>query len=87
MAQPLAPGLAPTGVTPASYRAFYNDTANDPFNGTYRSVLAPYEIPLVGLATQPAQIATQVYNASAHGTPTAFIVMSPTGMIHLYHKL
>ena len=86
-AQPVAPGLAPAGGTPASYRSFYNDIANDPFNGIYRPVLAPYDIPLVGLATQPAQIATQVYNASAHGTPTAFMVMAPTGMIHLYHKL
>ena len=71
------PDLAPPIRT---YRAYFSRPETDPFGGNYAAVLDPYRVdPLnAAAAPTPASVAQQIYAASQHGDPTAFLLWHAT---------
>ena len=90
MAAPTPPMASTFGLTPAlcSYKEFYSNVDNDPYNGNYNSLLTPYITNIAGGATHtPMQVAEMVYSASQHHLPTAFLVVGEDSRLHAYHRV
>ena len=70
----------------ASYRSFYDTATNDPLNGSYAVVMAPFDIPVVGPSpATPQELASSIYNATQTRTPTCMLTVGPDNLIHMYH--
>jgi hypothetical protein len=60
-----------------TYRVFYDDPTNDPYNGQYLAVMGEYRVPLDNLNVQTPQILAQrAYQSAAQGTPISFLTLA-----------
>ena len=86
MAAPLpppTPGSAPL----VYYRDYFSDASNDPFNGDYTAVLAPYGVPAAD-AMAPADLRNLAFNSRSQNVPTAFLLQhDDDGLLHIYLQL
>ena len=81
---------------PRTYRAYYDDPANDPFGGQYRAIMEEYAVPMDGLNVQtPQALAQRACQSAAQGTPISFLILSApagaanghTGQLLLLHRV
>ncbi len=70
------------------YQTYFDDTANDPYGGEYAEALAPYSVPLAANnAMVPATVRDLACNCITNNVPTAFLLMHPDGLLHVYVQL
>jgi hypothetical protein len=85
MAAPPPPG--PAQAPMMYYRDYFADESNDPFNGQYTQVMAPYAVPLANAMT-PANVRNLAYSAKDQGLPTAFVLFHESdSKLHIYLQL
>ena len=91
---PPGPGGAGVGAPPppSNYESYYNDANNDPYQGSYDTVYALYD---VATNLPPQQLRQRVYGATNRGVALAHVVLvrkttagiDDPGHIQAYHRV
>jgi hypothetical protein len=88
---------APAAPVSRSYRAFYDDAANDPYSGHYEAIIARFRaVPVApAVAAAPADLAESVYDITRRPGPAFLLYCRPAfdpmgtaaPRIRLFHRL
>jgi hypothetical protein len=90
LALPQPPQPVPLPIGPRMYLEYYNDAANDPWNGVYAGLMAQYE---AIAANTPEALLTRMLLAYGPSTPQAFVMLAAgpdlvlLGHMTLMHRL
>jgi hypothetical protein len=75
--------MAAPALPQPAFTALFNDIAKDPFNGTYSSLFAPFDISLMDANPTPNNVCQQIAAASNQNSPLA-IALLVNGLIPVY---